>query len=223
MSNDGLTSYREPGAVVTFLIGKESDPPKTFLVHKEYACYASPVFDAAFNSNCIEGQTQTYKLDDTTPHAFQLLVQWIYHEKLKIVRLANDVQQLASQTDDEKWDEDDALVELWILANKLRMQSLQNLVIDTLHAVEQKTKTSLTQCYNYIYEKTAPGSKLRKFAVEKSACALGSSVYKELPGHFPHEMLLDMMTFISGEFELASASDADELTAYHVPVDEESD
>jgi hypothetical protein len=58
--------------------------PEIIFVHKEFACFASPVFDAAFNSNFIEGQTQTYKLDDTTSRAFRLLTQWLYFEKLKI-------------------------------------------------------------------------------------------------------------------------------------------
>ena len=75
VSNNRLICHSEPGAFVTSLIGKESNPSKKFIIHKEFACYVSPVFDAAFNSNFVEGQTQTYKLDDTTPRAFQPLTQ----------------------------------------------------------------------------------------------------------------------------------------------------
>src|ERR1700742_1837678 len=117
MLNNGLTYPRDPGAIVTFLIGKVSDPPKMFLINKEFACHASPAFDAAFNSNFIEGQTQTYKLDDTTTRAFQLLTQWMYFQKITISQLEDEFE--LKEIDDVGNKEDLALVELWVLTDKL--------------------------------------------------------------------------------------------------------
>jgi hypothetical protein len=54
------------------------------MVLKEVACYYSPVFDAAFNSNFIEGQTQTCSLKDTSEGVFSLLLQWIYGQKVHV-------------------------------------------------------------------------------------------------------------------------------------------
>ena len=76
---------------VTFLIGPEPNPAK-FVVRREFACYHSKVLNTAFNSNFIEGQTQTYRLEDTTPGTFKLLVQWLYMQKLKISQFTSPEQ-----------------------------------------------------------------------------------------------------------------------------------
>lgn len=39
---------------------------------------------AAFNSSFIEGQTQTYRLEDIDPAAFRLFVQWLYSQKIDL-------------------------------------------------------------------------------------------------------------------------------------------
>jgi hypothetical protein len=68
---DLLTSCSNgsPEAIVTFLIGP-GDSPKKFIVHKEHACHHSPILNAAFNGNFVEGQTQTYRIEDTSPGPF---------------------------------------------------------------------------------------------------------------------------------------------------------
>ncbi|TVY50181.1 hypothetical protein LCER1_G009005, partial [Lachnellula cervina] len=69
--------------VVTILAGSGEKEEK-FIVHKAFACHYSPVFKAAFDSGFIEGQTQTYKLDDIEPKVVQVLVQWVYTQKIDI-------------------------------------------------------------------------------------------------------------------------------------------
>ena len=34
----------------------------------------------------MEGETQTYRLEDINPSAFRLLVQWFYHEKFDVFK-----------------------------------------------------------------------------------------------------------------------------------------
>lgn len=58
----------------------EDGKTEKFLVHKEHACYYSPIFKAAFNSNSQEGRTGEYRIEGTTLRAFKLLVQWIYYQ-----------------------------------------------------------------------------------------------------------------------------------------------
>jgi hypothetical protein len=65
---------RNPGVLVKFLIGPDNKEPAEFMIHKEFACYHSPVFDAAFNGPFVEGQTQTYRMDDTTKGSFPIPV-----------------------------------------------------------------------------------------------------------------------------------------------------
>jgi hypothetical protein len=50
----------------------------------EFACHHSPVLKAAFNSSFIEGQTQTYRLEDMLPSAFRLLAKWFYSERIDV-------------------------------------------------------------------------------------------------------------------------------------------
>ncbi|KAG4424720.1 hypothetical protein IFR04_002068 [Cadophora malorum] len=129
-----IPDFSHPDVFVTFLIGPEPNPTK-FVVHREFACYHSKVLNAAFNSNFIEGQTQTYQLEDTTPGTFKLLVQWLYTQKLKISQLTCPEQfgGLAEKVDrdaDVCWYEEDMnLARLWVLADRLGMPKLQNNVM----------------------------------------------------------------------------------------------
>jgi hypothetical protein len=50
----------------------------------EFACHYSPVLNAAFNSSFLEGQTQTYRLEDIGLSAFRLLVQWLYSQNIDL-------------------------------------------------------------------------------------------------------------------------------------------
>jgi len=45
-------------------------------------CNASPVLKAALNSTFIEGQTQSYTIEDIDPEVFESFVKWLYTEKL---------------------------------------------------------------------------------------------------------------------------------------------
>jgi hypothetical protein len=62
---------------------------KTFIVHAQFICHHSPCFKAAFNSSMTEGFSKTMTLNDTTPPAFGLFVNWCYTSKLTDM---NDIQ-----------------------------------------------------------------------------------------------------------------------------------
>jgi hypothetical protein len=53
---------------------------EAFVIQKEVAVLYSQVFKAAFNSDFVEGQTQTYNLEGANIEAFSLVVQWLYGE-----------------------------------------------------------------------------------------------------------------------------------------------
>jgi hypothetical protein len=127
-----LTISRDPDAFVNFLIGPDE---KKFIVHKEFACHYSPVLNAAFNSQFIEGQTQTYRLEDTMEGTFRLFVQWLYYQQLELLQLQDGEfdHDLAS-------DEDKRLFGLWILTDKLGAPHLQNLAIESIEKIHYKTE-----------------------------------------------------------------------------------
>ncbi|KAE9381305.1 hypothetical protein N431DRAFT_457906 [Stipitochalara longipes BDJ] len=154
-------SFSSPHEVVTFHIGPELTP---FIVHKEVACLHCPVFEAAFNSNFIEGQTQTYKIDDTTVEAFQYLVQWFYGQKFKslvvsqtdikiylaLIRIITSISTSQAEKDKAKAQlktmpdpkishkfavRCSSLCRVWVLADRLQIPRVQNLVIDELERI----------------------------------------------------------------------------------------
>jgi len=67
-----LTMYRNPNKLVTFYIGKETNVTE-FKLQKDIVCERSSVLKAAFDSGFVEGQTQTYRVEDTSKEAFTYL------------------------------------------------------------------------------------------------------------------------------------------------------
>ncbi|KAK2626995.1 hypothetical protein QTJ16_004170 [Diplocarpon rosae] len=63
-------------------IGADTNP-KTFIVHKELACYHLLFFAKAFNGQFMEVQNNHMKLNDADVTTFGLLVIWVYHEKIE--------------------------------------------------------------------------------------------------------------------------------------------
>jgi hypothetical protein len=122
-----------------------------------------------------------------------------------------------------------ALVELWVLADKLRIPRLQNLVIDTIYAIEEKALFAPSPLsLHYIYDNTAPGSQLRRFVVEVSISSLQPKDFidQRVAQDIPHQMLLDFAAHAAQRLkELETMHNCNspphDLSAYHVPIDEE--
>jgi hypothetical protein len=83
-----------------------------FVIHKEFICFHSPFFSAAFKGNFEEGRTQTMKLDDVDPDVFAILVNWIYY------RIINNAEK---KTPDLV-----TCAKLWVLGDRFLMRKLQN-------------------------------------------------------------------------------------------------
>jgi hypothetical protein len=185
-----------PDQMVTFRIG-QGDDFQIFLIHKEFACRHSRVFDKAFNSDFIEGRTQTYTLKDVTPEVFRFISQWLYQEK---ITLAVHDEREPEEPDDHHhhWGkcsaQDLLLVELWILADRFCIESLQNVIIDNMLRIQRECGPMDFPCYLRIYEGTERGSTLRRFAVDQVACL---SQPKRIVGNlaiYPHVMHVDLVT-----------------------------
>lgn len=97
---------------------------QTFIIHKEYICFYSPFFDAAFNGKFKEAESQSMPLEDVDPAVFGLLVHWVYHQKFDLPRVEGKEGKFSA--DYEK------LAELWILAQRTLMPALQNHVVDVI-------------------------------------------------------------------------------------------
>lgn len=186
--------FSDGKSLVTFIVGPDPNPTE-FLVHKEVVCQQSEVLAAAFNSGFKEGQTQTYRLEDTTDRAFRLFMQWLYSRKFTLLQLRPDhhFDEKEAKTELELA-EDMSLVELWVLADKFRMSSLQNATLDAIDDVFSKPFARFpTETYQYLCRNTIKGSPLRQYMI--AICAeqgLPSLLHEDFEDHFPRELLLEL-------------------------------
>lgn len=154
--------------LVTLFAGQNKEA-KSFLIHKDFACHYSPVLKAALNSNFIEGQTQSYRMEEDNHEAVHLLIHWFYTQVL-------DTQQPKERlTGKPKDNEDLALIQLWILADKLLIPELQNLVTGRIDSIRRITQAIPTGCLQSVYKDTSAGSPLRRWFVHQCA-AQGSRI-----------------------------------------------
>jgi hypothetical protein len=184
--------------MVTFIIGR--DPVReTFMVHKEHACRYSPVLDKAFNSTFKEGETQTYSMDDTTVEAFRMFVQWVYSQKLNVLvhngATSLALQQLQNDSSDHMsacMKETNNLLKLWVLAEKLIVSPLQDVVINQFNIIRQACVGAFEVQLNYIYANTSEESLLPRFVVQIVAWSPQMD-YKKFAVLYPKEFLLDLV------------------------------
>lgn len=147
----------------------------------------------AFNSKFIEGETQTYRLEDTNTGTFQLLVQWLYSQELRLRALADDYDGKIYSQNAIKREQDRCLAELRVLADKLSIHALQDFVLGKIEQISYKVKTIPTQTLGYFYCSTTKESLLRRFMVKMVACLLGPEEFDENRNvEFPEEMLLEL-------------------------------
>ncbi|KAG4427591.1 hypothetical protein IFR05_016928 [Cadophora sp. M221] len=187
-----LKDSRKPHELVTLFAGNS---PRKFVVHKEFACHYSPVLEVAFNGDFIEGQTQEYKFEDTGEEVIRLMVHWFYTQKLDTIVLGdlhkkggleNCSSSLMMQAR--------ALVELWVLCNRLLIPRLHNAIVHEIVHVAKHTNTIPVSDFKYVYENTAPNSPLRRIYVDQCVTHFRSGhAYTLTADYYLHEMLLDLV------------------------------
>ena len=156
------------------------------------------MFDAAFKSDFIEGQTQEYRLEDTSGDAIRLLVDWFYTQTIDTtfdLTKLRESDPLEAQALGRA--ECLALTALWVLAEKLLIPRLQNMRVDRLEGYRKATELVPTNSIVYVYQNTAQESPLRRFLVYACAGHLDPEAYKGIPERFPQEMLIDLVTLMA--------------------------
>jgi len=179
----------------------------------QIACYHSPVMNAAFNSEFIEGQTKIYRLEDTTARAFQFFVQWLYSQKLHVQQLQDDWVN----DSDKSSNENIALSELWVLAEKMSMPQLQNAAIEIINEVHDKAKVVPTKSLHYVHSHTSEDSLLRKYRVSLLAEQLHYRNFRKNPSSFPHGILIDLAILHA---KRRTSCPRITISEFHVKVDE---
>lgn len=103
-----------------------AENPMKYIIHKEFFCYYSPFFKAAFNGNFKEGQTQEMRISADVV-AFGVVVNWLYSQKIMI---SGDNELILS-----------TLARAWILADRFLIPKLQNQIMHGIHEICSRIDT----------------------------------------------------------------------------------
>jgi hypothetical protein len=178
--------------MVTVLVGPSA---QKFLIHKERVCHHSQVLKAAFNGNFIEGQTQTYRIEDTSPGGFRIFTRWIYDQDLDLFQLKSKEEKrrdVRLHIINLVHFEDMELGELWVLADKMAIHRLQNFIVRKIVQTREMYGSVTVRTLLYICERTAVGSPLRRLMVSEVAQNCRKNDDFDCTEYFPHEFLMDL-------------------------------
>jgi hypothetical protein len=139
-------------------------------------CYYSPFFDAAFNGKSIEGECQGPELDDTPHVVFGIFVNWLYMQKIKI-------------DPDCEWSIRCVLLtNVWLLAGRVMVPSLQNEALVLLENARRRDLEFPPSQYQHVYRNTTQDRPLRTCIVKMWSDRTISN--SEL---YPRELLVDLV------------------------------
>ncbi|KAH6718791.1 hypothetical protein BKA61DRAFT_652463 [Leptodontidium sp. MPI-SDFR-AT-0119] len=130
-------------------------PPQTFIIHKGFICHYSKFFAGAFSGTSTEALTHKMVLENTDPHVFGLLVNWLYFQTIE---------------HDKKDFRVDLMVELYDMANVFAMLKLQNDIISLLRwAMTDEsavvTEGAFSRCMWLADNKCVGGDKIKEILV----------------------------------------------------------
>jgi hypothetical protein len=196
------------------------------LIDVDHACYYSPVLKAAFTSSFVEGQTQTYRLEDTDPDIFRLLVQWFYTQHFKHIPSTNSATALPNDelhektpenSDNEKakpkgqsfldrrkqwekaWAERDS-----VYLNVTQLYILaERFIIPRLQnyimdsLIDMSTKSWSTAWMATAYGGTTPNSPLRRFVVDMLLFQVPQAWKKSHADDLPRDLLVDFAAAVT--------------------------
>lgn len=167
------------------------------MVHKEFACRYSPVIEAAVNNESIDAYNPAlrYYLDDAEPETFTLLAEFLYCKNITLKEHGNAYADM-EYTGDHKQrciEQDLLLIKVWILANKLQIGILQNLVIDHLVRIGKICGPMSILCLIYIYENTFAQSPLRRLVAKQYAWQTPEDNWDSLALFTPATFFVDVV------------------------------
>ncbi|KAL8881014.1 MAG: hypothetical protein Q9198_001696 [Flavoplaca austrocitrina] len=194
--------------VVTILVGPEETP---FRIHKGLLCCKSEYFRAAFEGSFKESTEKSVHLRDDDPKVFQFYATWIYTQK-SVIDSTHGQRRM------------DICCRLYVLADKLGSEDVQNKAIDLIH----KSCTAYPspgigiETINYVFDHSLPNSLLRAILVDIAAYELNIEKCPELCGAVP-EFLFAVLRKTSARlpYRLNDEEvplDEDKCLAYHVHI-----
>ncbi|CZR51116.1 uncharacterized protein PAC_00991 [Phialocephala subalpina] len=191
----GAPTFSDVKSMVHLIVGPENYA-ETFTVHKEVVCHYSPFLAKAFDD------VATYQKRSTNPRALKLLIQWLYSQNITVKQLEGEWKSNASNAD-----EDEALVELWILAKDWEIPALQNKTLKAIDDIYKKCKLCPCLCIPAAFRATLPGSPLRQYLVSLYVRCNDPSrtFYSNDPSHsgLPRDFLPEVINYLGKKLQHA--------------------
>lgn len=130
-----------------------------FHLHKDVLTFYSGWFDRAYKDSFLEGRTGAINLPLADLVTFSLFQYWVYNRRFN----AGPSEEITSISFAD-------LCGLWVFGDAYHVPLLQNYALDVLHEkVIHEWVLPLSEIH-YVYENTAPGSKLRMYIIDAIAC-----------------------------------------------------
>lgn len=167
---------------------KCGEEKKEYVVYKEFACYYSPMLNAAFNGPFIEGKSNTMTIDDFPfPKAFGFIQCWMYTMKIK-----HPLRVPLTLT---------SYCVAWILADRLLIPKLQNQAV--IELCSKKLTLDKMPDLKLIYGNTSPDSKLRRLVAYLCAFEMEPNLWamRDGDGDIPSQFLVDVATEHKKEYQ----------------------
>ncbi|KAI9716702.1 MAG: hypothetical protein M1812_005240 [Candelaria pacifica] len=174
---------------------------QSFDVHEELLCHVSPFFQAALEGHFKEATTQVVELPEDSPDTFQYFIQWLY-------RL--DLSHEAHDGGNPRFTQ---LHRLYVLADKLQIKALKNLITDHVLAVSDRSNLLPTDTAEAFSE--LPEGGLRELALDLFLWFAGEDFNpKKFDREFLEELVMRTMREIRGVLK-GDVSCLHEACRYH--------
>lgn len=151
-----------------------------FSIHRDLLTSKSTFFNAALAGSWKEAATGRIRLTDEDPELFSVYVLWIYNQDWKSTGAGKAISF-------------DACCRLYVLADKLGSEVLQDVAIDKLCEYAMGNGAEIhVAAISFVYGATLPGSVLRRLLADLLAWELDVTKFKALIDAAP-ECLYDAL------------------------------
>ncbi|KAK4938667.1 hypothetical protein LTR10_020935 [Elasticomyces elasticus] len=171
--------------IVTVIVGKDQ---VAYGIHETVLKSRCPFFEKCLSAGMKEELEKTVRLPEERPCAFNVLVQWMYTDRITEEFLLPEHDYIT------EFVVNGTLTHAYVLADKFCMPELQDTIIERIRS-QADSRMMHVDWLKHVWKYTEEGSKLRQSAVDKLHYDLAakSQRFKDTEGKYSAdlEMLLD--------------------------------
>ncbi|KAF2758265.1 hypothetical protein EJ05DRAFT_382875 [Pseudovirgaria hyperparasitica] len=164
-----------------------------FVIHRNILTHHSTFFRAALNGAFAEGLSQTVTLPTESLDTFELFLHWAYTCTLDPKAYFKDAKPAYY-----------VLLHLYGLADRLAVEGLRNLVLDTISSLADQTNSVLTPSDTFILYDTIPSSApIRRLVLDLFAFKKTDKLLDEHPDEWHPQFTRDLVVKLKRPEEVA--------------------